>query len=195
MKNRLLFAALVGLIGSAIATSSEATGSATAGKRAVKPAAASSKAKPVKPAAKATTKPAPEAPAAPIADTALAGIYSGKTWLWPDGAAYFAPDGGFVAFAGKNKTESFARGSWRIASNGRLCFKATWVSRGGAGAAESCFAHQVKSGDVLQRKEPSGQWYVFKHRESRPDDEFRKLVAGDQAGAEADRIREIFRRG
>lgn len=139
--------------------------------------------------------PLPASAEVPLSTKQLSDIYSGKTWLWPDGAAYFAPGGRFRAWAGTGKKESFATGSWRTPGNGRLCFRAVWVSRGGAGASQSCFAHVSKSGFLFQRKEPAGEWYVFKHPTAEPEDEFRKLVPGDKAGAEVERIREIFRRG
>ncbi len=148
------------------------------------------------PAEAQTGKPPPAASAeVPLSTKQLSDIYSGKTWLWPDGAAYFAPGGRFIAWAGTGKKESFATGSWGTPGNGRLCFRAVWVSRGGAGGSESCFAHVSKSGFLFQRKLPAGEWYVFKYPTPQPDDEFRKLVPGDKAGAEAERIREIFRRG
>jgi hypothetical protein len=122
-------------------------------------------------------------------------IYSGKTWLWPEGAAYFAPGGRFIAWSGKGQKESFATGTWHTAGNGRLCFRAFWVSRAGGGPAETCFAHASKAEFVFQSKQPGGEWYVFKHPAPQSGDEFRKIVGGDRASAEAERIRAVFRRG
>lgn len=195
MKRRLLFALFVGLVGSAIATSSNAV--AQGKPSSVKPAATATKAKPVKPkaakpAAVATKEPAEVAPA-PIADVELGRMFRNRTWLWADGAAYFGPKGRFVAWSGKDDAASFASGSWRTAGKGRLCFVANWVSRTGKGEAETCFAHALKSGDLLQQREPDGEWYVFKHKEAQSDDEYQKLVAGDQASAEAKKIMEAVK--
>jgi hypothetical protein len=145
--------------------------------------------------AQSSQSPPPVSAEVPLSTKQLGEIYGGKTWLWPDGAAYFAPGGRFSAWAGTGKKESFATGTWRTPGNGRLCFRAVWVSRGGAGGSESCYAHVSKSGFLFQRKEPAGEWYVFKHPTAQPEDEFRKLVPGDKAGAEVERIRGIFRRG
>jgi hypothetical protein len=213
MNSKLLSLPLVCLLGTAIGTFSQAASAASVVKPgAKKPAAASSqvstKAKPAKvrkarpvsndstqPSAKPAVTTAETAPEVPVADAELGSMFRGKTWVWPEGAAYFAPNGKFIAWSGKNTAASFARGSWRTAPKGRLCFSAQWVSRAGAGPAETCFSHVVKSGDLFQRKDPKGEWYVFKHATPLADDEFSKLVAGDQAGAEAEKIRATFRRG
>jgi hypothetical protein len=115
-------------------------------------------------------------------------MFRGKTWQWPDGAAYFAPEGSFIAWAGREAEASYAKGTWRTAPSGRLCFRATWASRSGEGSSESCFSHALKAGDLIQRREPGGEWYVFKHRQAVPEDEFEKLVDGDKAGADARKI-------
>jgi hypothetical protein len=188
MKYRFLSILLAGLIWSVIATSSNGFATAAAGNDALGTLSkSSSKAKPAKlsrTVRKAASRPSPR----PIADAALRRMFRGRTWLWADGAAYFAPDGRFAAWAGRSAKASYAYGSWRTRPNGRLCFRANWVSRAGSGRAESCFAHRSRSGDILQRKEPKGKWYVFKHRKTRASDEFRKLVSGDRAGARAKRI-------
>jgi hypothetical protein len=145
------------------------------------------------PASNAAVQPAAVQPAlkpdGKVEAATLIEMFRGKTWLWPDGAAYFSPDGRFLAWAGKEPAESVAEGTWRVTPKGRLCFRATWVSRTGKAPSESCFVHGLKSGDVLQRREPSGEWYVFKHRESTPEDEFQKLVAGNQVGSDVKKVR------
>jgi hypothetical protein len=131
----------------------------------------------------------------PLTKAALRRMFRDRTWLWANGAAYFAPDGRFAAWAGRKAKASYAYGSWRIRPNGRLCFRANWVSRSGSGRAESCFGHGSTSGDILQRKLPNGKWYVFKHRRTRANDEVRKLVIGDRVSAQAKRIKATLQSG
>ncbi len=196
MRHNAWLCCLAGLLGSAVATSAMATGTRSAGSAADKPPAASTKkstkqkpaAMPEKPTAVTTKKPVRAPGLGPVAPAELVAIYGGKTWLWPDGAAYFAPGGGFVAWAGKEAAASFAKGTWRVTPKGRVCFRANWVSRSGEAASESCFGHAMQAGDLLQRREPNGEWYVFKHREADRRDEFHKLVDGDQAGADAKKV-------
>lgn len=190
MKHYFLLCGLAGLLGSAVATSSMAAGTRSAGS-AEKPAVVK-KQKPaamrVKPAAATTTKAVRTPALDAVAPAQLAAIFGGKTWLWTDGAAYFAPGGRFVAWAGKDTAASFAKGTWSITPKGRVCFRANWVSRSGDSASRSCFGHAMRAGDLLQRREPNGEWYVFRHREADLQDEFHKLVDGDQAGADAKKI-------
>jgi hypothetical protein len=202
MTRYFLMCGLVGLLGSAVATSSMATGTRNAGSAAEKPAAASTKKstkrKPspslAEPADETTSKPVRTPALDPVTPAELAAIFGGKTWLWTDGAAYFAPGGRFVAWAGKDTAASFAKGTWSITPKGRVCFRANWVSRSGDGPSQSCFGHALRAGDLLQRREPNGEWYVFKHREADPQDEFHKLVDGDQAGADAKKIMAVVGR-
>jgi hypothetical protein len=203
MKHVRLSIGAVCLMAAAAVASLQAAGAAAAatavqnGKKSpVAKAQSTDRAKPAKrsttksaaPASNAAVQPALK-PDGKVEAATLIEMFRGKTWLWPDGAAYFSPDGRFLAWAGKEPAESVAEGTWRVTPKGRLCFRATWVSRTGKAPSESCFVHGLKSGDVLQRREPSGEWYVFKHRESTPEDEFQKLVAGNQVGSDVKKVR------
>ena len=123
---------------------------------------------------------------APLDPSALMALYSGKTWLWKDGAAYFAPDGRFKAWsrAGGKLTEGF--GTWDIRSDGGMCFTATWgaVAAKSVQAAgkpvETCFAHAARGTAIAQMKLPNGPWYSFRRSPPRRTDEFFKLVPGDR---------------
>jgi hypothetical protein len=75
---------------------------------------------------------APEARPAPknIIET----FFSGRSWLWPNCngcGAYFDPAGLFVAISQEKGLLKVGRGSWE-ASDGKLCWNATWTYRGGS---------------------------------------------------------------
>ena len=62
----------------------------------------------------ATLNPARAADDTPLATAAhltveqARDLYSGKSWRWSDGAAYFSPDRKFVAWTGSGETASYA---------------------------------------------------------------------------------------
>ena len=88
--------------------------------------------------------------------SALAALYSGKTWVWKDGAAYFAPDGRFKAWSRSEGKLTEGFGTWDIRSDGGMCFTATWRTspakpQEAAGKpVETCFGHATR-GNVLRR--------------------------------------------
>jgi hypothetical protein len=120
----------------------------------------------------------------PMGQTALAALYSGKTWRWAHGAGYFAPDGQFKAWSVSKGVRSTARGTWEIRPDGVMCFSAVWQMQRAepifATPVVTCFEHQVNDGKIAQQKEPDGPWYLFKHTNTRQTDEVRKLVKGDR---------------
>jgi hypothetical protein len=127
------------------------------------------------------------APATSLSPRQVEQLYRDRTWLWKDGAGYFAPDGSFVAWSGSRPPNaSYARGRWYAADPGRICFEATWHAGSGTNARTTCFGHRMLGRTIQQRKEPSGPWYGF--RQGGPRDEFRKLVRGDRASDRAKRI-------
>jgi hypothetical protein len=105
-------------------------------------------------------------------------IYEGKSWFWESGVAFFAPKGQFNAFAGEGKDRSTVSGSWEVLDDGRLCFSGVWTAKSWRKFARTCFAHKIKDGQVLQRRLPKGEWYVFRHDPGKEGDQ--KLVVGDQ---------------
>lgn len=109
-------------------------------------------------------------------------LYSGKTWQWQDGAAYFRPDGGFIAYSGQGTKAAFVKGGWGAYKDGRLCFWGTWKSAEGGSRKATCFRHAVKGAAVYQQK-PNGEWYVFKNANAAKADEANKLAAGDLASS------------
>jgi Protein of unknown function (DUF995) len=123
----------------------------------------------------------------PIESWALLKLYSGKTWKWKDGEAYFAPDGSFKAWSSSNHQRYEALGNWEVRADGVMCFIAPWQAVPSKPDAtpspkvESCFWHQVKGNAIAQRKLPDGIWYFFRHAEPRKTDEVFKLQRGDRA--------------
>ncbi|ADH87889.1 protein of unknown function DUF995 [Ancylobacter novellus DSM 506] len=118
-------------------------------------------------------------------------LYAGKTWIWSDGAAYFAPNRRFVAWSGSGKQASYAEGEWRVTPLGRMCFSAIWRGVGPSGRNITCFGHRVMGGQVIyQQKEPGGAWYVFKHGQTAAGDEYAKFRAGDEASAGVGKVKQ-----
>ena len=123
--------------------------------------------------------------ASPMSAKDLAGVYGDKTWVWPNGAGYFAGTGQFVAWSASGEKASYAEGKWTVTDAGRMCMEATWRTKGGSAANVTCFAHQAYGNTIYQMKEPSGEWYIFKHAKVRPKDEYAKLRKGDLASSRA----------
>lgn len=142
-------------------------------------------------AAGATT--APNAPTSVAPDTTavearslskkeVVALYDGKSWMWPDGAAYFSPNGKFIAIAGIGKNRSNIKGKWNAYQNGQMCFSGTWKAKVGRRYDKTCFAHKMAAGNIYQQRLPKGDWYVFRHNPEAVGDQ--RLVAGDQTLAQ-----------
>jgi len=116
-------------------------------------------------------------------------VYAGKTWLWEDGAGYFGPDRFFIAWSGSGESASYASGKWRTDDLGRMCFNATWRGVGYAAPVTTCFSHRIDGQVLYQAREPTGMWYIFRHDPVRKQDEYLRLVRGDQAMAGFERNR------
>lgn len=121
----------------------------------------------------------------PMESWTLLKLYSGKTWQWKDGAAYFAPDGSFKAWSTSNHQRYEASGAWEVRADGVMCFIAPWQAVPAKPDAtrppkvETCFSHQVRGNAIAQRKLPDGTWYFFRHAEPAKTDEIFKLQRGD----------------
>ena len=119
----------------------------------------------------------------PLPANELFQLYQGRSWLWSDGAGYFSPkQRQFRSWTGSGKTASYGEGRWFIPEAGKLCFKATWTAQSGSAPAVTCFSHRVKGGNVYQKREPDGEWYLFKHAALKQGDEYAKLRKGDYVG-------------
>ena len=119
--------------------------------------------------------------AVPLSAVELLSLYGGKTWKWGEGGAYFEREG--RQFRARTVDDagvaSVTSGTWKITDGGKLCFSATWGSADGT-QYETCFGHAAAGGDLYQRRLPDGEWYVFRHAEPQPDDEYGNLVRGDR---------------
>jgi hypothetical protein len=107
-------------------------------------------------------------------------LYKDRTWLWDEGAGYFAGNRRFTAWSGDGRSASYADGRWLVTEKGRMCFSATWRFQGGEKPNVTCFAHRKAGRVIYQRKEPSGSWYVFRNSPRKRTDESAKLVRGDR---------------
>lgn len=127
----------------------------------------------------------PPAAARPMTGYELYMIYRDKSWQWPDGAGLMETNGRrFTAFSGSGDEQSLAEGRWIVTNSGRLCLQAFWFASSGIYLDRTCFAHVVHEGTIYQRKEPGGDWYVFKHATTEAGDEFNALVRQDLVSAE-----------
>lgn len=133
--------------------------------------------------------PTPPANAHAMTAAELYMLYRDKSWQWPDGAGRLQTDGRrFTAWSGSGDKVSWAVGRWTVSDHGRLCFKAQWHTVSGVYPNTTCFSHK-KFGDIVyQRRQPSGDWYVFKHAKP-ADDEFSKLADQDLVSKNLERIK------
>jgi len=107
-------------------------------------------------------------------------LYRDKSWKWADGAGRMQDEGRvFKAVAGTGANTTWAEGRWVVTDTGKLCFKAAWHTRTGTFPDKTCFSHKIDGETIYQKKEPSGDWYVFKNSKPTDGDEFNKLVRDD----------------
>ena len=107
-------------------------------------------------------------------------LYRNKSWRWPDGAGRMEADGRvFKAWSGSGDDAVWARGRWMVTDTGTLCLKANWHGKAGSVEDRTCFSHMTDGRTIFQKKETSGEWYVFRHAEPQEDDEYKKLVRED----------------
>ncbi|WP_421695668.1 DUF995 domain-containing protein [Aestuariivirga sp.] len=127
----------------------------------------------------------PPAQARAMTAADLHALFGGKSWQWQDGAGRLEiKDRQFIAFSGTGEQSSWAEGRWSVSDAGRLCLIADWHTTSGTYPARTCFVHKLDGDTIYQRKEPSGEWYVFKHAKPEAGDEFNKLVRDDLVFAE-----------
>lgn len=110
-------------------------------------------------------------------------IYSGRTWYWKDGAAYFRPNQRFEAWVKTGPQTTYGEGSWSVANTGQLCIRATWHSLSGNTKTFICYVHRIRNA-IYQRELPRGRWYLFGHIPPQRGDEINKLEQGDHISAE-----------
>lgn len=128
--------------------------------------------------------------ATPLSNAEIYRLYSYKSWLWRDGAGYFAvPKRQFKAWSGTGNKATFAEGIWFITEPGKLCFRANWYHKNSVSPATTCFSHRQKDGVIYQKREPQGEWYIFKHSPTQKNDEIRKLRRGDYVSKRLDALK------
>ena len=127
--------------------------------------------------------------ATPMSVAQLYPLYRDKSWLWKNGAAFFADTGRFKAWTEDGAAAAYAQGGWWLTEAGALCIKAAWNSAAGSNEQLLCFSHRVTNGVVLQKREPAGNWYVFKSSPSAADDEIQKFKDGDQIEAKFEAVK------
>ena len=126
----------------------------------------------------------------PVTAHELRQIYGDKTWQWSAGGARFiGKDRRLIAFSEKPGKPTFAEGRWKIDNDGRLCLVAVWVTKEGGAPANTCFQHVRDHGTIYQRREPSGNWYIFKTFRPKPEDEHAKLTKEDTVSPNMDRLK------
>lgn len=120
-------------------------------------------------------------------------LYADRTWVWKDGAAYFAQgDRRLEAWASGQDTASVAEGRWLVTKDGKMCMELAWRSKSYAGKQNRiCYSHRIQGGTIEQRKDPDGEWYSFKRSPENISDEHRKFEAGDTKGAQFEEARKL----
>ncbi|WP_027997384.1 DUF995 domain-containing protein [Sinorhizobium arboris] len=118
-------------------------------------------------------------------------IFQGKTWKWESGAGRMESEGRvFRAWAKSGTGETWAEGRWSVNDRGQLCLTAVWHSQSAAARDKTCFSHRTLDGTIYQKREPSGEWYVFKHAKPKSEDEINRLVREDLVGAKLPAVKE-----
>ena len=116
----------------------------------------------------------------PMTSVQLYMLYRNRSWKWADGAGLMEDEGrAFTAWSGTGKKATWATGRWIVTDEGRLCLKADWHTPTGTWPNKTCFSHRISGGTIYQRREPSGDWYIFRHAKPMSGDEFGKLVKED----------------
>ncbi len=142
------------------------------------------------PAAAASVQASEQPGTRPMMAFEIYNLYKNRSWQWDNGAGHMTDEGRqFTAWSDGQTGESWAEGRWVITDTGLLCLKATWHSKQGAFPAKTCFSHRIGEGTIYQKREPDGEWYVFRHTEAHEDDEARKLVSADLVSQKRDSIK------
>lgn len=122
----------------------------------------------------------PKPPGAKAASGAeIKAAFSGKSWRWSKGGAYFASNGKFHAVW----EQSVGLGSWSVSGSGTVCQNATWywdddglVTK----KEKECYKHVVDSKGALWQHTKEDGWYKFPKR---------RFSSGDKYSSKVKRIR------
>lgn len=127
--------------------------------------------------------------ARPLTSGELYQIYNSQSWLWGVGAGHFSvKERRFTAYSNEGGSPSYGIGQWFITDPGKLCFRATWHAADGSARALTCFSHREKDDVIYQKREPDGEWSVFRNAQPRRSDEWAKLRHGDYVAKRLSRI-------
>ncbi|MEI8716402.1 DUF995 domain-containing protein [Mesorhizobium sp. ISC11] len=120
-------------------------------------------------------------------------LYADRTWIWKNGAAFFAQDNRRLqAWTSGQDTTSVAEGRWLVTKDGKMCMELAWRSKGYTGEQHrTCYSHRIQGRNIEQRKDPDGEWYGFKRSPEDPSDEYKKFEAGDTKGAQFEVTRKL----
>ncbi|RNF35867.1 DUF995 domain-containing protein [Paracoccus methylarcula] len=117
-------------------------------------------------------------------------IYKDKSWQWDNGVGYMKGSPQlFSAWSEDEAGKTWAEGRWLATNSSRMCFDATWHVRDGTFPDRTCFSHRVHEGTVYQKREPDGEWYIFRHAPPRAEDEASKLIPDDLVSEELEGVK------
>lgn len=139
---------------------------------------------------------APEAKPAP--KNTIETFFSGRSWIWPNCygcGAYFDPGGTFVAIGQEKGIVKVGRGTWE-ASDGKLCWNATWAYKGGSDP-KTLHCKDLKSGptadgkyqNVLAVKFEKNPGYFWIEEDKQV---LRDFVSGDRLSKAAAKLEQTF---
>lgn len=118
--------------------------------------------------------------ASPMSGDQLFAVFNNQTWQWETGGGFFAArQRAFIAWSSEGGKPSYGEGRWFTTGAGKFCFRAKWTSLDGAANAVTCFSHRINGNTIFQKREPDGEWYVFKHAKRTKGDEYMKLKKGN----------------
>jgi hypothetical protein len=119
-------------------------------------------------------------------------LYANRTWIWKNGAAYFAKDNNrrLQAWTSSQDKASVAEGRWLVTDTGKMCMELSWRSKTYSKQGRTCYSHRIQDGKIEQRKDPDGEWYNFKGPPEEAD-EYRKFEEGDTKGAQFEEARKL----
>jgi hypothetical protein len=121
-------------------------------------------------------------------------IFRDKTWEWENGAGRMQDEGRlFKAWAQSETGATWAEGRWSVNNRGQLCLKAVWHSKGAAAEDKTCFSHRIAGRTIYQKREPAGDWYIFRHAKPAIDDESKRLVDKDLVGPRLPVVQELVK--
>ena len=132
--------------------------------------------------------------AKPVSAVELSDLFGDRTWQWSAGGARFVAERRkLIAYSDKDGNPMVAEGHWEVTDKGRLCLVARWMTKSGETPKRTCFRHVRDRGTIYQRREPDGDWYVFRSNRPKPEDEFAKLIKEDTISPNVEELRKTLK--